>query len=117
MVHPIKRFFYKIADYALLRRPGNVSHNKGRTRHIVSAKLPGPGQPLRGRGAKSFGARTAQKETCMTSKGSLCLGLLGLLIIGCSQTETPPQQVRLIQLQDFFRNPGSDEFQISPSGV
>ncbi len=53
----------------------------------------------------------------MTSKGWLCLGLLGLLIIDCGQTETPPPQVRLIPLPDFSRNPARTEFKISPSGA
>ena len=52
----------------------------------------------------------------MTLKGWLCLGLLGMLIIGCGKSETPPPQVRLIPLQDFFRNPEKDGFKISPNG-
>ncbi len=39
MLHPIKGFFDKVADYALLRCFGNLSHHKGQTRHIVSPKF------------------------------------------------------------------------------
>lgn len=52
----------------------------------------------------------------MTIKGWFRLGLLGMLLIGCGQTEAPPQKVPLIPLQDFFRNPERTGYKISPSG-
>lgn len=39
-----------------------------------------------------------------------------MLLIGCGKAETPPPQVRLIPLRDFFRNPERVEFKISPQG-
>lgn len=47
----------------------------------------------------------------------MCLGLLGMLIItgGCGKSSPPPQEVRLIPLKDFFRNPEKTEFKISPN--
>ena len=52
----------------------------------------------------------------MTIKGWFGLSLLGMLIMGCGPGEPPRQAIRLIPLQDFFRNPESTAYKISPSG-
>jgi dipeptidyl aminopeptidase/acylaminoacyl peptidase len=52
----------------------------------------------------------------MTIKGLLSLGLLGMLIIGWGQMASPKQEVRLISLENFFRNPEKMGFKISPNG-
>lgn len=52
----------------------------------------------------------------MTIKGWFGFGLLGMLLMGCGPGEPPRQTIRLIPLQDFFRNPESTAYKISPSG-
>ncbi len=55
----------------------------------------------------------------MTLKDWLCLGLAGALAVaaGCGE-QAPPRkkEVRLIPMQDFFRNPEKTGFKISPNG-
>ena len=55
----------------------------------------------------------------MTSKNLLCLWTIGMLIVlaGCGEKTPPPQQeMPLIPMQDFFRNPEKAGFKISPDG-
>jgi len=55
----------------------------------------------------------------MIVKGLLCLWLAGMLIVmvGCGEKNQPPgKEVRLIPMQDFFRNPEKTGFKISPNG-
>jgi len=55
----------------------------------------------------------------MTIKGLLCLWLAGMLVVmvGCSEKNQPPgKEVRLIPMQDLFRNPEKTGFKISPNG-
>ena len=49
----------------------------------------------------------------------LCWWIAGMLIVmaGCSEkTPPPPKEVRLIPMQDFFRNPEKARFKVSPDG-
>ena len=55
----------------------------------------------------------------MTSKGWPYLALVTLLALaaGCGEAVPPPQgKVRLIPMEDFFRNPEKTDFKISPDG-
>ena len=55
----------------------------------------------------------------MTIKNLLCLWTIGMLIVlaGCGEKTPPPrQEMPLIPMQDFFRNPEKAGFKISPDG-